>query len=117
MSMQHAQLFEKIRPAIDSKIAEFKYYKYDAISAEELWRYCVEKNGAKNVEQLRLYEIIATIFAVSPSDIVSFNQVEFLQSDNWFAEINTEELKSLLTIKNTRRICRFCKRLIRILQC
>lgn len=97
MSMQHAQLFEKIRPAIDSKIAEFKYYKYDAISAEELWRYCVEKKWRKkNVEQLRLYEIIATIFAVSPSDIVSFNQVEFLQSDDWFAEINTEELKSLL---------------------
>ncbi|POZ55543.1 Post-transcriptional regulator ComN [Lysinibacillus sphaericus] len=97
MSMQHAQLFEKIRPAIDSKIAEFKYYKYDAISAEELWRYCVEKKWRKkNVEQLRLYEVIATIFAVSPSDIVSFNQVEFLQSDDWFAEINTEELKSLL---------------------
>lgn len=47
MSMQYEQLFEKIRPAIDSKIAEFKYYQYDAITAEELWRYCVEKNGVK----------------------------------------------------------------------
>ncbi|ACA41396.1 hypothetical protein Bsph_3926 [Lysinibacillus sphaericus C3-41] len=33
---------------------------------------------------------------LSPSDIVSFNQVEFLQSDNWFEELNTEELQLLL---------------------
>ncbi|AMO32713.1 post-transcriptional regulator [Lysinibacillus sp. fkY74-1] len=97
MSMQYEQLFEKIRPAIDSKIAEFKYFRYDAITAEELWRYCVEKKWRKKkVEQLRLYEVIATIFSVSPSDIVSFNQVEFLQSDNWFEELNTEELQLLL---------------------
>jgi len=95
--MQYEQLFEKIRPAIDSKIAEFKYFRYDAITAEELWRYCVEKKWRKKkVEQLRLYEVIATIFSVSPSDIVSFNQVEFLQSDNWFEELNTEELQLLL---------------------
>jgi len=95
--MQHEQLFEKIRPAIDSKIEEFKHYQYDAITAEELWRYCVEKKWRKkNIEQLRLHEIIATIFAVSPSDIVSFNQVEFLQSNDWFTEISTEELKTLL---------------------
>ncbi|KPN96791.1 post-transcriptional regulator [Lysinibacillus sp. ZYM-1] len=97
MSMQYEQLFEKIRPAIDSKIAEFRYFQYDAITAEELWRYCVEKKWRKKkIEQLRLYEVIATIFSVSPSDIVSFNQVEFLQSNNWFEEVNTEELQLLL---------------------
>lgn len=97
MSMQHEQLFEKIRPAIDSKMEEFKHYQYNAITAEELWRYCVEKKWRrKNIEQLRIHEIIATIFAVSPSDIVSFNQVEFLQSNDWFTELNTEELKMLL---------------------
>jgi len=97
MSMQHEQLFEKIRPAIDSKMEEFKHYQYNAITAEELWRYCVEKKWRrKNIEQIRLHEIIATIFAVSPSDIVSFNQVEFLQSNDWFTELNTEELKMLL---------------------
>jgi len=95
--MQYEQLFEKIRPAIDSKIEEFKHYQYDAITAEELWRYCIEKKWRrKNIEHLRLHEIIATIFAVSPSDIVSFNQVEFLQSNDWFTDLNTEELKTLL---------------------
>jgi len=98
MSMQHEQLFEKIRPAIDSKMAEFKHYQYDAITAEELWRFCVEKKWRrKNIDQLRLHEIISTIFSVSPSDIVSFNQVEFLQSSDWFTELNTEELKMLLS--------------------
>ncbi|GAB0168726.1 post-transcriptional regulator [Lysinibacillus sp. CTST325] len=97
MSMQYEQLFEKIRPAIDSKMEEFKHYQYDAITAEELWRFCIEKKWRKkNIEQLRLHEIISTIFSVSPSDIVSFNQVEFLQSNDWFTELNTEELKMLL---------------------
>ncbi|MEY9970104.1 hypothetical protein ABH966_000466 [Lysinibacillus sp. RC46] len=97
MSMQYEQLFEKIRPAIDSKIEEFKHFQYDAITAEELWRFCIEKKWRKkNIEQLRLHEIISTIFSVSPSDIVSFNQVEFLQSNEWFTELNTEELKMLL---------------------
>lgn len=97
MSMQHAQLFEKIRPAIDSKIEEFRHFQYDAITAEELWRFCIAKKWRKkNVEQLRLHEVIATIFSVSPSDIVSFNQVEFLQSDDWFTDLQAEELKYLL---------------------
>ncbi|MGE7111392.1 post-transcriptional regulator [Lysinibacillus sp. NPDC047702] len=97
MSVQYEQLFEKIRPAIDSKIGEFQHFQYDAITAEELWRYCIEKKWRKkNIEQLRLHQIIATIFSVSPSDIVSFNQVEFLQSNNWFSELNAEELKMLL---------------------
>ncbi|MED3800963.1 post-transcriptional regulator [Lysinibacillus xylanilyticus] len=97
MSMQYEQLFEKIRPAIDSKMGEFKHYQYDAITAEELWRFCIEKKWRKkNIEQLRLHEIISTIFSVSPSDIVSFNQVEFLQSNDWFTDLNTEELKMLL---------------------
>lgn len=97
MSMQYEQLFEKIRPAIDSKIAEFHHYQYNAITAEELWRYCIEKKWRKKkVEQLRLHEVISTIFSVSPSDIVSFNQVEFLQSNNWFEEVNTDELQLLL---------------------
>lgn len=98
MSMQHAQLFEKIRPAIECKIEEFKFYQYDTITAEEFWRYCVEKKWRKkDVEQLRLYEITATIFNVSPSDIVSFNQVEFLQKDNWFTEVSAGELNCLLS--------------------
>lgn len=97
MSMQYEQLFEKIRPAIDSKMEEFKHYQYDAITAEELWRFCIEKKWRKkNIEQLRLHEIISTVFSVSPSDIVSFNQVEFLQSNDWFTDLNTEELKMLL---------------------
>ncbi|KMY30355.1 hypothetical protein ACZ11_16820 [Lysinibacillus xylanilyticus] len=97
MSMQYEQLFEKIRPAIDSKMEEFKHYQYDAITAEELWRFCIEKKWRKkNIEQLRLHEVISTIFSVSPSDIVSFNQVEFLQSNDWFTDLNTEELKMLL---------------------
>ena len=97
MGMEYAQLYEKVLPAIQVKMEEFKYYEYDTITSEELWRYCVEKKWRKkNIDQLHLYEIIATIFEVTPSDIVSFNQVEFLQQDNWFAEINAEELKSLL---------------------
>lgn len=47
MSMQYEQLFEKSVLRIDSKMAEFKHYQYDAITAEELWRYCIEKNGVK----------------------------------------------------------------------
>ena len=97
MGMKYAQLYEKVLPAIEAKMEEMKHYEYDTITAEELWRYCVEKKWRKeNIDDLHLYEILATIFDVTPSDIVSFNQVEFLQQDNWFADINTEELKSLL---------------------
>lgn len=97
VNMQYAKLYTEILPAIEAKMEEFKYYQYDTITAEELWRYCVEKKWRKkNVEQLHLYEIIATVFEVTPSDIVSFNQVEFLQKDNWFSDLNAEELKSLL---------------------
>ncbi|GLC88457.1 post-transcriptional regulator [Lysinibacillus piscis] len=97
MEMLYAQLFEKVRPAIDSKIEEFKQFRYDTITGEELWRFCVQKKWRKkNVEQLPLHEVIATLFSVSPSDIVSFYQVEFLQSSEGFAQINIDDLQQLL---------------------
>ncbi|MEG0260801.1 MAG: post-transcriptional regulator [Lysinibacillus sp.] len=100
MSVQYPQMFEKILPAIESKMNEFHYHRYDAITAEELWRFCIVKKWRKkNIETLHVYEMVETIFSVTASEIVSFNQVEYLQKDNWFGEVSATELQILLNIK------------------
>ena len=65
MSMQYEQLFEKIRPAIDSKMEEFKHYQYDAITAEELWRFCIEKMAQKILNNYVYMKLSPLFFSIT----------------------------------------------------
>ena len=96
--MKHEHLFNQLLTVLQSKIEEFHFLKYDTITLEQLWTFCVEKKWRKkNVEQLHLYELVATIFSVTPSDV--FTHIKITETnvfDNGLAPINLEELEVLL---------------------
>lgn len=100
MKRQYEQLFHKVFPALDSKMNEFNFYEYNAISIDDLWNYCIEKKWRKKkVEQLRLHEIVSTILNITPSEIVSHGQVQEFKKSDWFSEANSNELQFLLNPK------------------
>lgn len=97
MKREHKELFEKVYPALQTKMSEFAFYEYNSITMDELWTYCVAKKWRKKqIADLPLYEIVSTIMSVSQSDIVSYGHVQESRTSDWFSELNEQELKLLL---------------------
>ncbi len=96
MNMDHPDLFMKVLPALESKIEEFQHFGYDHITKEDVWNYCVKKKWRKKIiEELKLHEVVETVFSISASEIVSFTQIQSFQTSNWFGELNQNDLNEL----------------------
>lgn len=95
--IQYEQLYNKVLPVLQSKLDEIKYYEYDGMTTEEIWNFCIKKKWRKkSIEQLRLFEIVETIYSIKPSEIVSYFQIQQFQTTNWFNDITQDELRMLL---------------------
>ncbi|SOC02448.1 ComN-like post-transcriptional regulator [Ureibacillus xyleni] len=98
--IQYEELYKKVLPVLESKLEEIKYYEYDSITKEDIWNFCIKKKWRKQIiEEIHLHEIVATIFTIKASDIVSHFQIQQFQAVDWFSEINNDELKDLLNPK------------------
>ena len=100
MTIPHEQLFNKVQLVLESKIDEFKYFKYDVITIMELWEYCVEKKWRKmKIEEIPLHDIVSTIFSITPSEVLGYSQIKEFKVNQTLVEINMEEFQVLLGIK------------------
>ncbi|RHW38658.1 hypothetical protein D1B33_07220 [Lysinibacillus yapensis] len=98
--IQYEQLYKQALPVLESKLDEINYYNYEGIVLEDIWNFCVQKKWRKkNVEDLHLYEIVETIFSIKPSELVSQFQIQQFRTENWFSDINKNELQELLNPK------------------
>lgn len=96
MGILYESLYQKVQIVIDNKMEEFKYFGYEAITKEDLWTYCIEKKWRKkNIDTLRLHEVVATIFSVTSSELVNYAQVKGLVENTFQVEISEEELNLL----------------------
>lgn len=97
MPIPFQSLYDKVLIVLDSKIEEFKYYGYKEITKHELWSYCIKKKWRKmNIEQLRLHEVVETIYHVSASEMMNYLQVTKLKEQQSLVIISQEEMKLLL---------------------
>jgi hypothetical protein len=95
--LKHEQLFYKLQVVLQSKVDEFQYLNYPTITKEELWHFCVEKKWRKkNVDDLRLYELVATVFSVTPSEVIAFMNRKSIETSRSLADINPDELEMLI---------------------
>ena len=100
--IQFEPLFRQVLPVLQSKLDEINYYEYDGITVEAIWQYCVKKKWRKKiVDELPLSEVVATIYSIKPSEIVSYFQIQQFNTTNWFSDSNQEELHELLKSKKT----------------
>ena len=89
--------YDVVLPALESKIAEFRYFQYDTFSAEDLWDYCIKKKWRKkDIGDMMLHEMVNGIMDIRASDFVAYHQVEGLKGGNWFSEGNLANLEELL---------------------
>ena len=101
MALPYESLYRNVQIVLQSKLEEFKFYQYDAITVEQLWMYCIEKKWRKQViEELPLHVIVSAIFSVTPSEILNYAQVKDLKSMDEIVELSMEDLEELLGPKN-----------------
>lgn len=97
MMPEQERLFKHVLPVLHSKLDELRLNGYEGISIEDLWNYCLQKKWRKKkVNEIRLHEVVSTIFSVRGSEIVNHLQIQQFQTANWFSEVNQEELNELL---------------------
>ena len=53
-------LYERILPALETKVAELKRQKINFISCQDIWHYCID-NKWLNKKDLRIYEMVNDI--------------------------------------------------------
>lgn len=56
------ELYERLKPALKSKVEELKRDGYDYLSAEDVWNYLKEKKW-KSSKNLALHEMVSDIFS------------------------------------------------------
>lgn len=58
-------LYERILPALNTRVTELKREKIEFISTKDIWNYCVE-NKWKNKSDLRIFEMVDDILNIDP---------------------------------------------------
>jgi hypothetical protein len=92
---QYGRYYKQVKPALESKIEEFKIFGYDQVNGPELWAYLTKKKWKKPKEDIQLYEIVADILSAKIGDVMNFTTVEAFKLGD-FAFDNEEEMKELL---------------------
>lgn len=64
-------LYKRILPALNAKVAELKREKINYIASIDIWNYCVEYKWKKR-NDLRIYEMVSDIFSVDALDISKY---------------------------------------------
>lgn len=97
LSIPYKQLFDQVQLVLQSKLDEFKMQHYTEITMEEMWHYCIKKKWKKRkVEEIPIYEIVATIFSLTPSEIVNQAHINELYKTDLNIGLDLEELNLLL---------------------
>lgn len=98
MTLQFEQLFIQVLPAVESKKNEFHLYGYTTVTEEEIWTYCIRKKWRKkDVDSMKLHEIVNSVLQVTPAEFMTYTQIEEQRGSDWFSDLNSEELQILLS--------------------
>ena len=94
-SHQYGRFYKQVKPALESKIEEFKIFGYEQVSEKELWDYLTKKKWKKPKEEIQMYEVVADILSVKIGDLMNFTTVEAFKLGDFTLE-DEEERKELL---------------------
>lgn len=83
---------DHIKPALKSKLEEFKLFGYKDVTEAKLWDYLKNKKWRK-IKELSVHEIVNDVLSVKVGDYMNYATVEMYKNGRWF---ESEEAKDLL---------------------
>jgi hypothetical protein len=97
MQVIHETIFDNVQLVLKMKLEEFHQQNYNDFTIEDIWHYCVTKKWKKkNIQEIHIHEIVATIFSVKPSDMLSQVHIHELHQTQLNISLDLEELNMLL---------------------
>ncbi|WP_226085415.1 MULTISPECIES: post-transcriptional regulator [Mesobacillus] len=94
-SHHYGRFYKQIKPALESKIEEFKIFGYEQVGEKELWDYLTKKKWKKPKDEIQMYELVADILSAKIGDIMNFTTVEAFKLGD-FTMDDEQERKELL---------------------
>ena len=93
------ELYDRLAPALKSKVKELKAKGYSFLTEKDLWDYL--KNNKWNTEtDLTLYDLVSEIFYIEETDLVRYlsliNRIELKETDSFSALNKTNEEDTIL---------------------
>jgi Post-transcriptional regulator len=85
----------EVKPALVSKLEEFRLLGYNEVSESGLWGFLTRKKWKKVKEDIRIYEIIDDILCVKVSDYINFTTIDAYRNNEFNLE-DENEMKELL---------------------
>ncbi|MDE3839734.1 post-transcriptional regulator [Bacillus methanolicus] len=71
-----------VKPALESKLNEFRMLGYEKITEQELWEFLIKKKWKKMKKEPHLYQIVQEILSVQVNEFMNFATVEaFMMAD------------------------------------
>ncbi|AIE60864.1 post-transcriptional regulator [Bacillus methanolicus] len=83
-----------VKPALESKLNEFRLLGYEKITEQELWDFLTKKKWKKVREEIHLYQIVQEILSVQVNEYMNFATVEAFKLTDF--DINSEESRKEL---------------------
>lgn len=85
----------QVKPALVSKLEEFRLLGYNEVAESGLWDFLTRKKWKKAKAEIKLYEIIDDILSVKVSDYLSYTTIETYKNND-FSLDDEDEWKELL---------------------
>lgn len=85
----------EVRPALESKLDEFRLLGYEKVTEQELWEFLTNKKWKKRKENSRLFKIVEEIMAVKVGEYIQYATIEAFKGQD-FAFANEEYRRELL---------------------
>jgi hypothetical protein len=92
---RYEYLRSQVKPALQSKLEEFRLLGYQEISEPQLWEFLLKKKWKKATEEIKLHEVIQDIFSVKVSDYMHYATVEAYKAPE-FSMDSEEDMRELL---------------------
>lgn len=87
--------FREVRPALLSKLEEFRLLGYKTVTEVELWTFMTKKKWKKKNEEKSLHSIVQDILGVKVSDYISYATIKAFKETE-FSMDDKEEWKELM---------------------
>ncbi|MEH6989073.1 post-transcriptional regulator [Cytobacillus firmus] len=84
-----------VKPALESKLDEFRLLGYKKVTEQELWVYLTKKKWKKPKKNVRLFEIVEEIMEVRVSEYIHYATIGAFKEAEFDLD-NEEERKKLL---------------------
>jgi hypothetical protein len=85
----------QVKPALESKLDEFRLLGYEKVTEQELWEYLTKKKWKKPNGNVRLFKIVEEIMAVKVSEYIHYATIEAFKGTG-FALDSEKDRRELL---------------------